>query len=622
MSGSRKRLLPGMRLVFTVVLALLVTSQRKTTSAMSPVNLQPSPKGLTSASERNFTTNTEDREPIKLPASALSQNNFPNPIPPRTPQPPIQDPEPQPKPPVELNPTPTPTAPGLSEIPGKITVKEFKFVGNTAFNDRELNQTVKELTGKPISFAELLQAEEIIKDLYTAGCQGNASQPCYINSGAFIPASQTFSQDDAVVTIQVVEGGIENIEITGLSKLKPGYIRSRIERGISQPLEREKLLEQLQILQLDPLIANISAELAAGTRPENSVLELNVTEADHFLTEFFTDNARAPSVGTWRRGIRITEQNLFGFGDRLGGEYVNTDGSNAIDLNYSIPVTARNTTVDIRGGVTSTEVVEKPFDRADIIGDSFNFEFGVRQPVYRTPTTEIAVGLSGTRQESNIEVGGRNNPLSPGADENGETRVSALRFNQEYTKRTLQDVFALRSQFNLGLDILDSSVNEDPIPDSRFFAWRGQGQYVRRLGQNNLLVVRSDLQFATSSLVPLEQFSVGGIQSVRGYRQDALLTDNGFFSSAEVRFPVYQSASRQNSLSLAPFLDLGVGWNDNSDNDPEENFLFGLGLGLQWQMADKLNARLDYGIPLTDVEDNDNTLQEDGIYFSVNYTPF
>ena len=121
-----------------------------------------------------------------------------------------------------------------------------------------------------------------------------------------------------------------------------------------------------------------------------------------------------------------------------------------------------------------------------IIGDSFNFEFGVRQPVYRTPTTEVAVGLGGTRQESNTEVMGQNFALSPRADENGETRISALRFSQDYTKRTLQDVLALRSQFNIGLDVLDSSINDDPEPDSRFFAWRGQGQYVRRLGQNNL----------------------------------------------------------------------------------------------------------------------------------------
>ncbi len=552
----------------------------------------------------------------------FSVTQLPNPIPPRTPQPPLEDSQPTPQPPVELKPSPSPSTPGLSDIPGTITVKQFEFIGNTAFSDAELRETVKEFTSKPLSFAELLQAEEKIKNKYTAGCNTNSDRPCYINSGAFIPANQTFVQDGAVVKIQVVEGTIENIEITGLKKLKPGYIRSRIERGISQPLEREELLQQLQILQLDPLIQNISAELAAGTRPEKSVLELTVTEADPFVTEFFTDNGRAPSVGSWRRGIRITEANLFGFGDRLSGEYINTNGSNEVDLSYSVPITARNTTIDIRGGVTSTEVVEEPFDRADIEGDSYNLEFGVRQPVYRTPTTEIAVGISGTRQESNTEVLGQNFQLSPGADANGETRISALRFSQDYTKRTLQDVFAVRSQFNFGLDVFNSTVNEDPLPDSRFFAWRGQGQYVRRIGQNSLVVLRSDLQLATTNLVPLEQFSVGGLQSVRGYRQDALLTDNGFFTSAEVRLPVYQPSSVQGLLSVVPFLDFGIGWNDNSDDNPEENVLLGLGLGLQWQMGDKFNARIDYGIPLTDVEDSGRTLQEDGIYFSVNYSPF
>ena len=327
-------------------------------------------------------------------------------------------------------------------------------------------------------------------------------------------------------------------------------------------------------------------------------------------------------MGSWRRGIRITEGNLFGWGDRLFGEYVNTDGSDAIDLSYSVPITSSNTTVNIRGGITSTEVTEEPFDRADIEGDSYNLEFGVRQPVFRTPTKEVAISLTGTRQESNTEVQGQNFALSPGADDSGETRISALRFAQEYTNRTLQDVFAVRSQFSIGLNVYDATDNEDPLPDSQFFAWRGQGQYVRRLGRNNLLVLRSDLQLSTTNLVPLEQFSVGGIQSVRGYRQDALLTDNGFFTSAEVRLPVLTAQSVEGVLSVVPFFDFGIGWNDESNDNPEENVLLGLGVGLQWQMGDTLNARIDYGIPLTDVQDSDRTLQEDGVYFSVNYSPF
>ena len=52
------------------------------------------------------------------------------------------------------------------------------------------------------------------------------------------------------------------------------------------------------------------------------------------------------------------------------------------------------------------------------------------------PTQELAVGLLFSRQESQTELGLDNIGgflLSPGADANGKTKISALRFIQEYT---------------------------------------------------------------------------------------------------------------------------------------------------------------------------------------------
>jgi hypothetical protein len=47
------------------------------------------------------------------------------------------------------------------------------------------------------------------------------------------------------------------------------------------------------------------------------------------------------------------------------------------------------------------------------------------------------------------------------------------------------------------------------------------------LAPETLFLLRADVQLSPDELVPLEQFGLGGIESVRGYRQDALLTDNG-----------------------------------------------------------------------------------------------
>src|SRR5919202_727806 len=82
-----------------------------------------------------------------------------------------------------------------------------------------------------------------------------------------------------VVTIQVVEGSLESINVTGTRRLNPDYIRSRIAIATNKPLNRERLLEALQLLQLNPLIQNLSAELSAGTEPGLSLLEVKVTEA-------------------------------------------------------------------------------------------------------------------------------------------------------------------------------------------------------------------------------------------------------------------------------------------------------------------------------------------------------
>jgi hemolysin activation/secretion protein len=123
--------------------------------------------------------------------------------------------------------------------------------------------------------------------------------------------------------------------------------------------------------------------------------------------------------------------------------------------------------------------------------------------------------------------------------------------------------------------------------------------------------------------VPLEQFGLGGQETVRGYRQDILLTDNGVLASAEVRIPVLRLPQLEDSIvQLAPFVDIGAAWNNSGRPDPDPNVLASIGLGLQWQLGDILTLRLDYGIPLVSISSSDRTWQESGFYFSIIASPF
>jgi hemolysin activation/secretion protein len=357
------------------------------------------------------------------PKGALAQNPNPvppNPITPQRPERPIPVPQPIPESPLE---PPSPTAPKPEEhpdLPGNVTVERFEFEGNTAFSDQILATVTAPFVQRSITFAELLQAEAAITKHYIdAG---------YINSGAVILAGQAFLQTGAVIKIQVIEGGLEEIQVTGTKRLKPNYVRSRLKLATAKPLNQKRLLKALQVLQLDPLIQSISADLSAGSRPELSVLNVKVKEAKSFKAEFFADNARTPSVGSFRRGVRVNEGNVLGFGDALGVEYANTNGSNALNLNYKVPVNARNGSVAISGGVSFTNVIEEPFNNLDIKGDSYFVDLSFRQPIVQTPTQEFALGITASGQESHTQLLGINYPLSPGADASGTTQIAALRF--------------------------------------------------------------------------------------------------------------------------------------------------------------------------------------------------
>jgi len=585
--------------VMMVICGFLLLEKPAKTTASTVENLESNPENLPTEIDRD---------------SQLSQQ-LPNPIQPREPE--FPPPEP-PQPPYPSPLPPTPATPAESEfrpdLAGKIRVDRFEFEGNTAFSDRELAEITKPFAGREITFAELIAAEAAVTQKYVAAG--------YINSGAVIPANQTFSRQGAVVKIQIVEGGLDEIQITGNRRLNSNYVRSRLEIATRRPLNRDRLLQALQILQLDPLIANISAELQAGSRPENSRLEVRVKEADSFQGEVFADNNRSPSVGSFRRGVRINQTNLLGLGDGLEVSYANTDGSNELNGSYTFPVNPRNGTIRLSAGATKTNVIEEPFDAAGIEGKSRTYELTYRQPIVEKPDRNLALGVTLSRQESNTFLLGERFALSAGANERGETRVSTVRFFQEYVQRSSSQVFAARSQFSLGTDFLGATAN-DSGPDSRFLAWRGQAQYVRLLAPETLLIVRSDIQLADRPLLSLEQIGIGGVASVRGYRQDLLLTDNGAIAIAEVRIPVWRVPKVKGLLQVAPFIDFGVGWNHSGEKaNPDSDKLLGAGVGLLWQMGDQFNLRLDYGIPLINAQSSDRTFQEKGIYFRINYFPF
>ena len=503
----------------------------------------------------------------------------------------------------------------------EFTVEQFQLEGNTVLEPKAVEKIVRDYRNRPITFADLLELETKLTELYT--------ENGYINSAVIIPA-QNVSQ--GTVTINAVEGTVEQIDINVNGRLKQGYIRSRLERGTNTPLNINELQEALQLLQLNPLVESLNAELSVGLSRDRWILDVNVNQARAFEPVAFANNYRTPSVGSFQRGLELNHNNVLGYADRLSFIYKNTDGSNDFDTSYRIPINSLDGTVGLRYRYVDSEIIEAEFESADIESETSEVELTLRQPLLikadSQSTQEFALGLEFSRQSNSTTIGGAPFDLTSNQDNRdeedlGDTRISAVRFFQDWTKRTRRDVIAARSQLSAGIDVFDATVNESQA-DLNFVSWRGQMQWLRQLtsSSNINLLLRSDIQLSSSDLVPLEQFGLGGVESVRGYRQDALLSDSGIFASAEVRIPFYRWNNAQSSISVIPFIDVGTSWDNSEDLDREEDTVASLGVGLQLNLDNSLRARIDYGIPLVDVEDNDNTLQEKGLYLSLEYFPF
>jgi hemolysin activation/secretion protein len=563
----------------------------------------------------------------QIPINTISPGENRNNLPPS--QAPLAEPQILPKIPSlpELIPAAPTTPDGTNaDLPGAIRVRQFKITGSTIFSQAEFDRLTQVYLDWDISIADLFEIRAKITQLYL--------DRGYVTSGAIIPP-QRIGKETGVVEINIIEGRVEEIQIRGNSRLNSDYIRNRIAQYTGTPLNQKRLLSGLQLLKLNPLITNIRGELAAGIQPGSSILTVEIGEAPIWHSQIGIDNHRSPSAGSERRQAQLRNINLFGVGDSASLTYSNTNGSNSVDLNYDIPLNPQNTRLSISYGAAASNVIEQPFNILDIQSRSSYYELSVQHPLVQTPAQELTVGITASHRRSQANLLGNIPFPSPGADLDGKTQLSAIRLVQNYTQRSEREVFAARSQFSIGVDAGGSasakadatrtltaggSTINSQAPDSRFLAWRGQTQYVKLLAPDSTLLVRGDIQVANRGILPFEQFGLGGVDSVRGYRQDAVLADNGVFASTEIRLPIARFAP-DSILQITPFVDFGTVWNNSAEKIPQKT-LFSTGLGLRYQFSDKLTAKVEWGIPLLSIEGTKRTWQENGVYFSIVYNLF
>ena len=505
--------------------------------------------------------------------------------------------------------TPTPIA--SSPIAQAIAVKKVEVIGSTILTSAELATISKSLEGQQVTPEQIQQAAQSITKIY--------ADRGYITSQAVVDPQKVV---DGTVTIQVIEGRVEKIEILGLTHTNPEYVRSRVELGTGKPLNTAKLEDQLRLLRADPIFSDVEASLKSGSQADSSILVVTVKESNQFGGFASIDNFSPPAVGSERYGGGLFFRNLSGNGDTFTASYygTTTGGSNQYDLSYSIPLNPMNGTLSLRYSPSNYRITQSPFDILNIRGNNNLFDLNFRQPLVRTSVEEFALSLGYSYQKGQtFAFNDLATPFGIGPEADGTTRTSVIKFGQDYTLRDLFGAWSLRSQFSLGTGLFGST--SVTTPSGSFLSWLGQIQRVQSLGTDSLLIGALDLQLSADPLLSSQQFTIGGGQSLRGFRQNARTGDNGFRFSLENRFVALRNEKNAALLQVIPFLDAGAIWNhaNNPNTLPRQNFLAGGGIGLLFTPLEKLIISLDYAIPFVNLSDRGTNLQESAFYFSLSY---
>ena len=501
-----------------------------------------------------------------------------------------------------------------------VQVNRFDVRGVTLLDDESIAEALAPYEGRSLTVEEIQAAANTVTALYI-----NAG---YISSGVLVPDQDA---SDGVIEMTAVEGHLNDIILEGNDSLRDSYIEKRLDRALGDNLNVFELEEALRMMQQSSLIQQVNAQLVPGQHRGESLLNLRVAERDAFVIQAGYNNHRSPSVGEDQAQITLAHRSLTGNGDYLYANYANTDGSDDYAITYGLPLTSGDLTWEAYYSEGESDIVEQPFDELDILSEVTTWGTRFYRPVYRTLNHDVVVGFGFENTETKSFLLDAPFSFSPG-EQAGVSEVSLLRLTAEWTWRRAQDALYTRFAVSQGVDWLDATDRDEAdlgpdgvrignLPDSDFTAILLQANYARALPWADMqLLARLTTQLSLDPLLSSQKLAVGGSRTVRGYRENQLVRDNGVIASVELRIPVWPDdlGVSQLGLTFVPFFDFGEAEDEPIDlpglDSPESDRLMSVGAGLVWNWWEPLHVEIYYGEELENVDNDGSSLQEDGVH--------
>lgn len=468
-------------------------------------------------------------------------------------------------------------------------IQKINLVGVESFPPEEFKPITERYENRAVTFEELnLLAKEIEREYLKRG----------IIAAVFVPLQEI---KEEAVTLQVVESRMGELEIKDHWYFSKGKLRSYWQIKPGEILRYDKISRCLQHMNKNP-DREAKATLYAGKKPGTTdvLLDVDTHFPIHFVFTF--DREGSTFTGTKRTGLGIRHNNLLTLDDTLLSGYIFGSDFDAVYAYHKVPLTGFGTSV-LYGYSRTIARPKKDYERFVLKSRADNASFFIYQALFKKDEYSGTVRCGLDMKAKTVRLGDRTS---------NRDVLRILRLGSNFILRGKGNITYINPEFSQGLDILGAKKN-NPYPsrgaENTFSKYNLGIMHTTTLP----LSLRANLnlkgQFATEKLTPQEEFSLGGIDSVRGYPTGNYLADNALQANAELLIPAFFIPERikipfaanplKEDITGLVFFDYGYGHRREAPGpEMKRASLASTGAGIRIRLFNQGILRLEWGFPL------------------------
>lgn len=471
---------------------------------------------------------------------------------------------------------------GVPEV--RFTVSRFTVDGENPLSEEQTTELLAQYTGEYAGLDGLLAAaDELERALAEQG---------YSFHRVSLPPQ---ALEGGTVVLKVVRFHLGKVSVLGNEHFDTPSILSSLPSLIPGEAPDTAALRQAVAVANRHPAKNLTVTMRQGEQADTVDAQVKVVERRPWTLFGVFNNVGSPQTGRSRISVGGQHSNLFGLDHVLTATATsspqNFQNVRQYGLSYEVPLYALSgwlTVSWVRSDVDSG-LVEQFFD---VSGSGVFRGVRFRQDLAPRGAWRNAWTVSLDDRDFDNDVSFLGAPIG--------TRVRSRPLQFRWDTRYLRQEGNLRGHVEYAHNLPGGGHNNNAAYARARAQARRNWNAVRfgasadqLLGANWLARARLAGQYAGETLIPGEQFGLGGAKSVRGFEERTVAGDNGLSGSLEVWTPPISSLA---GLRVLGFVDAGYkDLNDPGVGEESVDTLLSMGVGARLQWRENLNVSVDWG---------------------------